>query len=139
MITFTLFVVAVLAAIGMSHIIVDGDIFAKWRGDIVMKYKNNPNHWMVKLVTCYQCTGLWSGVFMSLFLQPIHWYALLSPMLLEWFTVTLCIPLYLVITPFIVGCASSYCSMAGAAFLNYLDAPAMAAAALKRNNESNKT
>lgn len=139
MITFGLFLILMLSAVGMSHILVDGDIFAEWRGYIFEKYKENPRHWLVKLLSCYQCSGMWSGAFISLFLQPFFWFQILSSFLWFWLTVVLCIPLYLVITPFIAGCAASYCSMAGAALLNYLDAPAMAAAAMKRNNESGKT
>lgn len=138
MIVLALFMIAVFSAIGMSHIIVDGDIFSKLRGYFFNKYKNEPNHWIIKLITCYQCTGFWSGVFMGIILQPFSWYDLMFNMFWNWFAIIVCVPFYLIITPFIVGCASSYFSMAGAALLNYLDAPAMAAAS-KRNNESNKT
>jgi hypothetical protein len=138
----SLFIIAIIAAIGMSHIIVDGDILTKWRGDIVEKYKDNPRHWLVRLISCYQCTGLWSGVFMALLLQPFNWYAnllFLWDLLGTVGIIILCIPLYLLITPAIVGFAASYCSMAGAALLNYLDAPAMAVAATRKKNETNPT
>lgn len=135
----SLFIIAIIAAVGMSHIIVDGDIFTKWRSDIVEKYKDNPRHWLVRLISCYQCTGLWSGVFMSLFLQPFPWFDFLSPLLWSWLVIYVCVPLYLLVTPAIVGFAASYCSMFGAALLNYLDAPAMAVAATRKKNETNPT
>jgi hypothetical protein len=136
--TLALFVIALLAAVGLSHIIVDGSIFAKWRGSLVEKYKET-KPWVVELISCYQCTGFWAGAFMGLFLQPFYWYFHLSFYLWKWLAVILSLPAFLLLTPFIVGCAASYASMAAAALLNWLDAPAMAIATKKNDNEPNKT
>ncbi len=135
--TLALFLIAVLAGIGLSHLVVDGSIFAKLRGSLVEKYKDT-KPWVVELITCYQCTGFWGGVVMGLILQPFHWYTDLSFVLWKWLAIVLSIPLYLLTTPVIVGCATSYVSMAAAGFLNWLDAPAMAIAANKKKDESSK-
>lgn len=123
-----MFLVALLAAVGMSHIIVDGSIFAGWRGrKAKQQEETGKKSWLLEMATCYQCSGFWAGAFMGLVLQPITWG-------FAWYW---CLPLWLLVTPFVVGCASSYASMAGAGFLNYLDAP-MAAIANRRKNESNQ-
>jgi hypothetical protein len=118
---------ALLAAVGLSHLAVDGSIFKGVRGRLVKKYKET-HPWVLELITCYQCTGFWSGVFVALLLQPISWG-------FSWYW---CLPLWLFVTPLVFGFATSYLSMAGAAFLNYLDAP-MAAISNKKKNESNQT
>jgi hypothetical protein len=133
--TLAIFFIAVLAGVGFSHILVDGSILAKWRGSLVEKYKDK-KPWVLELITCYQCTGFWCGAVTGLLLQPIYWYYTLIFVLNHWLAVLASVPLYLIVTPFIVGCATSYVSMVGAALLNWLDAPAMAIAA--RKNESNK-
>jgi hypothetical protein len=124
--------IALLAAIGMSHIIVDGSVLARWRGKMVVKYKDT-RPWVVELISCYQCTGFWTGAFTGLALQPITWG--LFSYFTWWLALILSIPLWLVITPFIFGCAASYLSMAGAGLLNWLDAPALMAHAMKKQNE----
>jgi len=55
-----------LAAIGMTLIIVEGSIFVpakKWLAD---------HGWLklVELLNCSQCTGFWSGVFLGYFIDP---------------------------------------------------------------------
>ena len=131
--TFFLFLIAVIAGVGLSHIVVDGSIFAKWRGKLIEKYRDS-RPWVVELITCYQCTGFWAGALIGLVLQPISWG--LSSYLCTWLAFILSIPLYLLVTPFIIGCATSYLSMAGAALLNWLDAPAMAVAAKKNESKA---
>lgn len=96
-----MFLAFLLATIGLCHIIVDGAIFAKWRGWIVQK---GPE-WAKKLISCYQCTGFWSGIIVGSFMQP--------------FSGTL----WWVVGTIACGFISSYASMFAAAFLNYLDAP----------------
>jgi len=132
-----LFLIALVAGIGLSHLIVDGNIFAKLRGDLVKKYRDT-QPWVIELITCYQCTGFWAGAVMGLLLQPIYWYHTFSHVLWGWFALVLSIPFYLLWTPVITGAATSYVSMAAAALLNWLDAPAMAAAA-KKNEKDNGT
>ena len=120
-----LFLITMIAAIGLSHIIVDGSILAKRKEDLLKTYKAK-YPWLEKLMTCYQCSGFWTGALVGLFVQPINWC------LFDFFhwiiALILMIPFYLIATPFIMGCAASYLSMVGAALLNYLDAPAIAAA-----------
>jgi hypothetical protein len=118
---------ALLAAVGLSHLVVDGSILAKWRGRMIKKYKEE-KPWVLELITCYQCTGFWAGFITGLILQPIPWFTYL------WWWVAL--PLHLIVTPFVFGFAASYLSMVGAALLNYLDAPAMMANAIKKNEQS---
>jgi hypothetical protein len=133
MLTLTLTLLGLLAAVGMSHLFVDGTIFDWLRKILIEKYKVT-RPWVLTLISCYQCTGFWTGALMGLFLQPISW-GLFDH--LWWFVALLfSLPLWLVVTPFIFGCAASYLSMAAAAFLNYLDAPAIMAAEMrKKKNE----
>ena len=116
----TLFLIAVLAGVGASHIIVDGTIFAKLRGWIKTKFENT-KPWIVELIICYMCSAMYTGAFFGLILQPFSWYSVFSKLLPHWAALLASIPFYVYITPFIVGCATSYCSMAGAALLNFLD------------------
>ena len=127
-----LLLAALLAGIGMSHIIVDGSIFAKWRGYLVTKYKDT-KPWVVELISCYQCSGYWTGIFWGLLLQPLHYWFL--DYLWTWLAITLAIPLHLIVTPVVFGFATSYLSMVGAALLNWLDAPAMAVASNKQQEK----
>ncbi len=132
--TLALLLLALVAGVGLSHIIVDGSIFAKWRGSLIERYRDT-RPWVVELISCYQCTGFWAGALMGLALQPISWG--LFDHLWWWLALLISLPLWLLVTPVIVGCGVSYASMVGAAFLNWLDAPAMAIAA-KKKDESNK-
>lgn len=100
-----IWLLVILAGVGLSHLIVDGSIFARPRGWIVEK---GPD-WLKKLVTCYQCTGFWTGLVAGLMSGVVTnengWLA------------------SLVVLPLLYGFAVSYLSMAGAAALNYLDRP----------------
>lgn len=129
------FFISLIVAVGLSHLIVDGQIFDSWRERIIQKYSEN-NPWVLKLLSCYQCTGFWSGVLVGLVLQPISWnfFAHL------WWMVALILSIlfYLIVTPLLVGFATSYVSMAAAALLNWLDAPAQAVA-LQRMSQKNGT
>jgi hypothetical protein len=91
-----------LASVGMTHILVDAAlpplvVFRSW---VVEK---GPD-WLKKLVSCYQCMGVWSGFVLGAILHPLPE----TPWLVD---------------AFVCGCASSYASMAAAALLNYLDRP----------------
>lgn len=133
-----LFLISVLVAVGLSHLIVDGQIFDSWRAKLIENY-GTKYPWLPKLLGCYQCAGFWSGVFVGLFLQPVSWG--FFNYFWWWVALILSIPFSLIITPFFVGCATSYVSMAAATLLNWLDAPAMAVAVQKaaQKNESTKT
>lgn len=124
----TTLIITLLAAVGLSHIIVDSSLLSKLRGWLIKKYSEK-RPWIIELITCYQCTGFWTGALMGLLLQPIIWHVIL-------FNVKIYDSLFWVfdflLTPFIIGCATSYLSMAGAALLNWLDAPSMA---MSKKNE----
>ena len=63
----TTFLLFIFASIGLCHIIVDGAIFAPMRGWIA---KQDKWGWrkLSELLGCYQCTGFWSGVAVSIML-----------------------------------------------------------------------
>lgn len=102
-----IWLLVVLAGVGFSHIIVDGTVFARPRGWIVSK---GPA-WIKQLISCYQCTGFWTGAVIGL---------LTGIFVNEWSTNWIG---RLVALPFIYGAAVSYSSMGAAALLNYLDRP----------------
>lgn len=110
----------ILAAVGLSHILVDSSLppLVKLRGWLLKKQKEpHPAYvdWAVELVSCYQCTGWWSGLFMGLVVQPMFWG-------FEWWGWNWL--LGATVTPLVAAFAASFASMVGAALLNYLDAPA---------------
>ncbi len=117
-----MFWIFLLACVGATHIIVDGSIFARLRGKVVSW--NRP--WLTELISCYQCAGMWIGFILGLIMQPIAWET-------TWTVIR--VWLALIATPCICGFAGSFASMAGAALLNYLDAPAMA---VKKINEQHQ-
>lgn len=96
-----MFLAFILASVGLTMIVVDGAIFAKWRGWIVQK---GPD-WLKKLVSCYQCAGWWLSLLVGSFMQPFVGH-------LCWIVGTIA-----------CGFIGSYCAMFAAALLNYLDAP----------------
>jgi hypothetical protein len=96
-----------LAGIGLSHIIVDGSIFAYPRGWVV----THGPEWLKKLISCYQCTGFWTGLLVGV----------ASGIFINEFNTSLIGRLF--VMPILYGFAVSYLSMTGAALLNYLDRP----------------
>jgi hypothetical protein len=48
----------VFGCIGITHILVDGEIFRPVK-ELISKYLPN---FFLKLLNCYQCTGFWVGV-----------------------------------------------------------------------------
>ena len=96
-----MFWACLIASVGLTHIVVDGSIFAGLRGWVA----NSGMEWLKKLITCYQCSGFWAGVVLGLLLQPFGRD-------LWWF-----------LQPLAFGLATSYAAMAAAALLNYLDRP----------------
>lgn len=102
-----IWLLVILAGVGLSHLIVDASIFSRPRGWIVEK---GPS-WLKTLITCYQCTGLWTGLFAGL-LSGIF----INEWTTSWFGRIGAVPL-------LYGFAVSYLSMAAAALLNYLDRP----------------
>jgi hypothetical protein len=105
-------ILVLLSGVGFSHIIVDGSIFATPRGWIVSK---GPE-WLKKLVTCYQCTGFWTGLIVGVLSGVFinEWAPKLDDGL--WLE-------RLLVIPVMYGFAVSYLSMMAAAALNYLDRP----------------
>lgn len=100
-------ILVILAGIGLSHLVVDGSIFSRPRGWIV---SNGPD-WLKKLVTCYQCTGFWTGLITGL----------ISGIFINEWTAELAGRYFAI--PLFYGFAVSYLSMSAAAMLNYLDRP----------------
>jgi hypothetical protein len=105
--TIMIWLLILLAGVGLSHIVVDGSIFSKPRSWVVQK---GPE-WLKTLVTCYQCVGFWNGLFLGV-LSGIF----INEWSTEWVGRLFLIPLF-------YAAATSYLSMAGAATLNYLDQP----------------
>jgi hypothetical protein len=103
-----IWLLVILAGIGLSHLIVDGSIFSRPRGWVVEK---GPA-WLKQLVTCYQCTGFWTGIVCGL-MSGIF----INELVLDgWWARLLALPV-------LYGFTVSYLSMAAAATLNYLDRP----------------
>jgi hypothetical protein len=104
---FMIWIFVLLAAVGFSHIIVDGSILAKPRG-LIVAY--GPA-WLKDLIACYMCSGFWTGLLLGLLSGVFinEWGA-------TWFA-------RLFVLPVVYGSATSYLSMFGAALLNYLDKP----------------
>ena len=84
-----------LAAIGATHIVVDGKIFKPFR-DFVEKYLPEK---IYELVSCYQCSGTYVGFVLG--------YLTYGPDLSK---------------IFLAGCASSVLSNLMALYMNYLEA-----------------
>jgi hypothetical protein len=91
----------ILASIGMTHIIVDGNIFESTRSWLK---KHLPEH-VYSLFECYQCTGFWCGVIVGYFI-----IAVFQPWWIQ-FPIT-----------FFCGCASSYLSVLAITHMNALEA-----------------
>jgi hypothetical protein len=96
----------IFASIGLTHILVDSSIFAEIRD--WLRVKIDANVWpplaakLNKLLGCYQCMGFWCGLFTGVLAYGWH------PGIL-----------------FLCACASSFLSMWGAVYLNYLEANAV--------------
>ena len=59
----------ILSAWGLTHLIVSGKIFDRIRNWVIIK-----SVFFGNLISCYQCTGFWSGVLISLYWtqDPFH-------------------------------------------------------------------
>ncbi len=76
------FVLFLMAAVGLSHLLADGSIFAPF------KFWLNGKGWfgakIVEMMNCYQCNGFWSGLVLALlawaFGYTILWYVVLWPL-----------------------------------------------------------
>jgi hypothetical protein len=64
----------ILAAYGMSTIIVYGSIFEKLRGFVIKQ-----STFFGTLITCMMCTSFWVGAFMSLSLKGLSNHYLTAP------------------------------------------------------------
>jgi hypothetical protein len=67
----------IFAVIGMTHIIVDSELFEGFRDFVQRKaspvcYEGTPWFWgkFAKIVTCYQCCGTWCGFFCGFLFSP---------------------------------------------------------------------
>lgn len=94
-------VLFVIGSVGMTHIVVEGEIFRPVRS-FVEKYTFN---FLSKLINCYQCSGFWCGVFMGLGLYFPENYNLQS-----------------IFRIFACGCVSSCLSYFWAMYLTYIEA-----------------
>ena len=94
-----------LASIGMCHILVDSTFFMPVRDWIKKLNKTEPWCFIDKILSCYQCCGMWAGMFCGICLL-IHWPVVFSDILVV----------------FMAGCAGSFLSSISANYLNYLSA-----------------
>lgn len=71
-----MFILFVLATIGMTEIITQSDLFQylkDWLIDLAEKEKVNIN-WFINALNCSQCVGFWSGITMGLiFISNTFW------------------------------------------------------------------
>lgn len=89
------------ACVGMTNIIVESEISKKFKG-LIEPYAPN---WFMKMANCYQCSGFWSGIFITA--------------VYSWFVGTLEKSVFQV---FMGGCASSFLSVFAAYLLTYMEA-----------------
>src|SRR4051812_9189389 len=76
------FILFLMAAVGLSHLLADGSIFAPF------KFWLNGKGWLgakiVEMMNCYQCNGFWSGLMLALpawlLGYTIGWYVVLWPL-----------------------------------------------------------
>lgn len=107
------FIIFVVAAIGMGHIIVDGVIFNPLKKWLEKESQFGLVTWtkrkILEMMNCYQCSGFWSGLFVGLCL----WLSGHDPlgMNVTWFIVPVL---------FIYGCAGSYLSNMAALLMIWL-------------------
>lgn len=99
-------ILLLLGGVGMTTIIVEGDIFVPVK-DFLRKFMHS---YFMKMMNCHQCCGFWSGLFVSLFFLP-------PPVFSEtWHTVVLDCG-----KNFASGCAVSLLSVLWASFMLYLE------------------
>ncbi len=63
----------ILGVVGMTHIVVDGEIFAP-----VHEWIKPRSLLLFKIMDCYQCAGFWCGVMLAPILldhNPLVWFA----------------------------------------------------------------
>lgn len=107
--TFTTFLLFLLATVGCTHIIVDSSFFKGMRDFLEVKGWKIPytELSLYDLVTCYQCAGTWVG-----FIWGFYMFSLLADG--QWRLIDL--PLILAF-----GCASSLMSVLAKSWMNYLN------------------
>jgi membrane-anchored protein YejM (alkaline phosphatase superfamily) len=102
-----LFLIFILATIGMSLILVDGSIFKSFK-----EWLGKPSWcglctWMkeklLALMSCYQCSGFWSGAVVGLLMWLLNCDPLYSPKSWE-----------VLMSLFVYACIGSYVSMKAA-------------------------
>lgn len=57
------FLLVCLSSVGLTHIIVDSSIFNPIRNFITQRENIVGFGFLSKIITCYQCCGMWAGVF----------------------------------------------------------------------------
>lgn len=62
---------SIMAAIGLTHILVDGSLFNGIRHRL--QYT-----WLSFLFNCHQCSGFWCGIVSGLFLYDFTWIQLFA-------------------------------------------------------------
>ena len=75
------FLIFVLAAIGLAHILVDGVIMVPVKNILERWQKAGCpiSGWVLKMLACYQCSGWWSGLIISIMMAAashfkwLHW------------------------------------------------------------------
>jgi len=92
------FILFITSTIGMSHIIVDGSIFEKFRFYIKKYSEKLKIPHLGTIVECYMCSGTWCGFLMG-------WIWLTN----EPFKIFAC------------GCAGGFVSNLAAMFINYIE------------------
>ena len=90
------FFIFLIAAVGMTHIMVDGWIFIWWRN-----WLEKWSTFFHKMFTCYQCFGFHAGWSLSLLWNPL--------------------PLEIVPSAIICALTTSFAAMLGAAILTWLN------------------
>ena len=93
-----LFILFMLSAIGMSHIIIDGSIFASTRNFLKTRLPES----VYTIFECYICCGFWTGVFAGMVLITFNPFG-----------------------AFLCGCAGSFLSNLAASFLNLIESVAI--------------
>lgn len=88
------FILFIFAAIGGTHILVDGNIAQPLRDSV----EKHCGKWLHDLITCYQCSGFWVGLITGGMLVATN------------FSEILC-----------CGFAGSFLAYWGADYLNYLE------------------
>jgi hypothetical protein len=58
-----------LASWGLTHLLISGKIIERFRNKLIVR-----SNFFAELLSCYQCTGFWSGLLVSIYFttEPLH-------------------------------------------------------------------